>query len=358
LLDQPTTTSPLPRSDRKRARAIRPLAQPDLPGLAALLRDRLGSQDSAGFASEVALAWKYLLPDGQDEGPRSVVLATDNRLIAHAGLCRTRLATPEGRGAMLGTVIDWAADPGVPGAGLALYRHAMGQADATFLIGGTPTTWAIAGALGFRTQLRARVYTRWLRPVREFLRRPKSARALLRLGYGITRHLGRASGTPTAWRAKPVPHFDEAIAPVLAWRPRGHAVAERTVAGLNHRLQCPTISTRAYVLRRSGDVMGYGVVAVGAWEARILELRCASERDRDWVAGCGALTAALALDPSVCRIRALASVPPVARSLAGNAYVVEDSYPVALHDPQHVASALIPADLQFFGSDLGYYDAA
>jgi len=336
---------------------LRPLQPSDLARLSALLRETLEAPTGTAFSAEEMLAWKYLRSDPAWEGALSYVLEKNGALVAHAGVCPALFRSPTGCAVRCGTIIDWAADRGTPGAGRIVHQRLVELADAAFLLGGTATTWALTSRLGFRRRLDARVYARWVRPLTEFRLRPKSPRAVLRLLHGVVRApLGRLAKTGE-WAITPVRRFDAAVQPVLHAAPHSYSRAERTVAQLNHRLECPATATRGYLLRRRDTVAGYAIVAVGRWEAKIVELRLDATDAEDWAAAYALVTDALSREPQVCRISALASVPHLQRALESNSYWVARVEPVSFYDPRHVIDELLPVDIQFFESDLSYYSA-
>jgi len=346
-------SQPAPSSRRGE---IRPLRLEDIPELSALLRAAFKAPDDARFASAEMLGWKFLQPQAFTRDPLSYVMRVDGRIVAHAGLQRATMRS--GSGAMLrcGTIIDWVADSSMPGAGIAVYRHAMHQSEATFLIGGVPATQSVATKLGFRSLFTARVYTRWVRPLREFLRRPKSAHAALRLLHGVV-HSPLAPLAPRRdWSAAPVEQFDHTIAPVLdAAAP--HSLAVRSVESLNHRLKCPSRSMRAWVLRRRGGIAGCALASIGAWEARILEVRLARAHADAWAAAIAVVTDALGREQRVCRISALTSAPAVQHALELNRYWFRGSESVSFYDPGTRVAAHLPIDVTFFDSDIDFYSA-
>src|SRR6266568_5036930 len=141
---------------------------------------------------------------------------------------------------------------------------------------------------------------------------------------------------------------------VLTSGPRPYGVAERTVAQLNHRLQCPAVATRGYVLRRLDKIEGYAIASVGTWEAKIVDIRLQSDDPQDWAAAYALVTDTLRREPAVCRISALASVPPLRKALEANSYWVSRVEPVSFYDPKRLLDGLLPVDIQFFESDLSY----
>jgi hypothetical protein len=335
----------------------RPLQASDLPRLSRFLRETFRAPPQVTFAAVETLSWKYLRSDPYWGGGLSYVLERNGTLAAHAGVCPAVFRGPHGERVRCGTIIDWAADRATPGAGLVVHHELLRLADVMFLIGGTRTTWAITSRIGFQRRLEARVYARWVRPFREFRLRRKSLRAALRLMHAVAHPPTTRLASTGGWAIAPVSQFDAAVQPVLASTAGGHGVAERTVAQLNHRLACPAIPTRGYLLRRLGKTDGYAIAAVGSWETKILDIRLSSNDPEDWAAAYALLTDTLRQEPSVCRISALASVPLLQRALESNGYWMSRVEPVSFYDPRRLMEALLPVDVQFFESDLGYYDS-
>jgi hypothetical protein len=60
------------------------------------------------------------------------------------------------------------------------------------------------------------------------------------------------------------------------------------------------------------------------------------------------------LDPDVCRIRVLSTVPILNQALAWNGYWCQYREPIALHDPADVLGQAFPVSFQLFDGDAGY----
>lgn len=330
---------------------------PDLDDVSAFLRESFRAPPDAPFASREMLRWKYL--DSRDCGlaDAAFTLGAHGRIVAHAGLRTTTFRAPDGTRLALGTIIDWAADSTAPGAGIALYRHLMGQAPATYLLGGTPTTQAVAERLGFRRAGRARVHARWVRPLDEFLRRPKTARSALRLLHGVA-HAPLDRLAPTGdWSLRPVAMFDDSVRGALAASFPGSAVADRSPAELNHRLRNPMSPARGYTLCRGDAVAGCALTSVGTWNARILAVHGHFSGESDLAAVFSLLTTDLARDPSVCRVSVLSAAPAQHNALTANGFWVNRVEPVLLHDASGRAAALGPIEVQYLDADLDDYSS-
>lgn len=334
------------------ARKTRLLEEADLPAVAAFLAKTFG-----GVADHVAdtadLRWKYLQPGPTWEGSRAYVVEQDGAIIGHAGLIPGVFLSPSKPPVTSLVVVDWAADPNVPGVGVALYANLIRKAETAFLVGGVEVTREIVPKLGFRQFTEAMIYARWIRPWREFWQREKSVRAVQRLGHAVVHGLRFAPLRPGGWTARETARFDAQIERVIAFRPIRRTTFARTLAALNHMLDCTRSPMRGYLLEAAGKVRGYGIVAFIDWEARIVDINIDSEDAEHWVAAYGALATAVRREPNVCRIRAMSAVPEQQRALERNGFWVNQHEPFMLYDPKSRAPEL-PLDLQFFESDLGY----
>lgn len=331
--------------------SIRQLAPSDVIELSQFLQARFEAP-SARFAAADVLNWKYLAPGNTDAN--SWVVDRSGRIVSHAGVLLATIRAPGGDLVRCATIIDWAADASAPGSGLSLYRHAMGQADATFLVGGAAVTRKLMTRLGFRAAFDVGVYTRWLRPMREFLKRPKSARGVLRLVHGVAHAVPHRSVPAGDWSIRNVERFGPEILPVLS-ASGPHAHVHRSLVALNHRLTCPVRAMRGHVLMRGADVAGVAVSSAGDWDAKILFLQLTSRAVKDWAAAYGLVTDSLSADPGICRISVMTSTPLVRAALEANHYWRGPSEPVLLHDPANRFAALQFVDICYFDSDLDYY---
>jgi len=329
----------------------------ELDEVSEFLQRCFNASPDAPFASRKMLRWKYLEPGefGVDEA--AFILGANERIVAHAGWRSATFRAPHGAHLTCGTIIDWAAERAAPGAGIALYRHLMGQAEASYLIGGTSTTQAVAERLGFRRVTRARVYARWVRPLDEFMRRPKTARSALRLLHGVA-HAPMDRLAPSGeWSLSSVSSFDDSVLDVLASTPVAHAAAVRSVENLNHRLRNPTVLARGHVLLRRGKVMACAVSSLGTWNARILGVYGKITSPEDYAAVYALLTRELALDPSVCRVSVLTSAAAQQHGLSENGYWVNRVEPVSFYDPAGRVPSLGPIDIQYLDADLDDYNS-
>ena len=300
------------------------------------------------------LKWKYLDPRSDWPGGRSYLLEKDGRIVAHAGILPVTFHLPGGQFVKSLTIMDWAADPAVPLAGITLFRKLMGMAPTCFIVGGAPVTRKILPRLGFRSPGTALTHAAWLRPWREFRSRRLTGRSALRLVHGWTHPVPACSRHSKEWEIVPVSQFEDSLRPMLSKKGRSWASCVRNIAELNHLLKCPLLEMRGFLLRHESCMGGYCITAQSDWEARVIDFLIDSEDANDWKHAIAAMTKAVRRDDRACRIRVLSSVPVMAEALEWNGYWRQNQEPIALYDPKNFFEPHIPMGFQYFDGDLGY----
>ncbi|MBZ5721310.1 MAG: hypothetical protein LAO03_13100 [Acidobacteriia bacterium] len=333
---------------------LRATEQNDLPTLAKFLVRVYKFEPSDYHADPRLLEWKYLDPRAGWQGCRSYLFERDGSIVAHAGVCPVSFRLPTGQVVNSLTMMDWAADSAIPGVGVMLFRKLMEMAPTSFIIGGAPVTRRIIPRIGFCQVGDALTYTAWLRPWREFRMRVRTGRSVLRLLHGWVHPVPIRGRLSSQWESVPVNEFDDLLLSMLRGAKRPWTSCQRTVADLNYLLKCPHLKMRGFLLRRQGRLGGYFVMGKSGWEARLLDLVVDSDDVNDWKHACAAVTSAALLDPEVCRIRALSTVPILSQSLAWNGYWCQYREPIMLHDPADALGRAFPVSFQLFDGDSGY----
>src|SRR5438067_415787 len=105
------------------------------------------------------IEWKYWRERADWPGPRSLVIARGDEILAHAafipGACLANGQGSQGHSSPAQRVrtrhvIDWAARPTATGAGVSLLKHIGQGTDALLAIGGSAQTQELLPHLGFR----------------------------------------------------------------------------------------------------------------------------------------------------------------------------------------------------------------
>ncbi len=300
------------------------------------------------------LEWKYLYPRAGWQGSRSYLMEKNGNIVAHAGVGPVSFRLPTGQLVNSLTIMDWGADSTVPLAGITLFRKLMGKAPTAFIIGGAPVTRQIMPHIGFRPVGDALTYAAWLRPWQEFRTRPRTGRSVLRLLHGLAHPVPVRSRLSRQWESVRVSEFDDSLQPILSGEKRAWTFCQRTVVDLNYLLRCPHLEMRGFLLKREGRLGGYFIIGKSGWEARLLDFVIDSEDVNDWKHACAAATNTALLDPEVCRIRILSTVPVLSQALAWNGYWCQYEEPIVIHDPSKALAGAFPVSFQLFDGDSGY----
>ncbi len=334
--------------------AIRATDHKDLPALAEFLIRVYKFEPSDFHFNPRLLEWKYLYPRAGWQGSRSYLLERDGNIVAHAGVGPASFRLPTRQVVNSLTIMDWAADSTVPLAGITLFRKLMGMAPTAFIIGGAPVTRQIMPHIGFRPVGNALTYAAWLRPWREFQTRSRTGRSVLRLLHGLAHPVPAPSRLSRQWESVRVSEFDDSLQPILAGEKRTWTFCQRTVPDLNYLLRCPHLEMRGFLLKHEGRLGGYFIIGKSGWEARLLDFVVDSEDVNDWKHACASATNAALLDPEVCRIRILSTVPILSQALAWNGYWCQYREPIVIHDPSDALDRAFPVSFQLFDGDSGY----
>jgi hypothetical protein len=326
----------------------------DLPALSKFLLRVYKFEPSDFHFAPRFLEWKYLYPRAGWQGSRSYLLERDGKIVAHGGVCPVTYRLLTGETVSGHVIVDWAADSTTPGLGVMMYRKLMQTASTSFAIGGEAITRVILPRIGFRQVGRGLTYAAWLRPWQEFRTRPRSGRSVLRLLYGLAHPVSNRIRRNRPMEFVPVNEFDDSIQPILSGVKRSWTFCKRTVADLNYLMRCPHLEMRAFILTRGPDIAGYFILGKSNWEGRVLDIVVDSADLDDWKDAYTAVTNAALLDPELCRIRVLSTVPKLAPALRSNGYWSQHEDPIVLYDPKNELSQALPLSFQYFDGDWGY----
>src|SRR5438045_1891812 len=107
--------------------------------------------------------WKYWTPRRDWVGSRSFVARRGDVIAAHTAVWPVRIRA-DGRVIAAVHLIDWAADPSCPGAGIWLLRQMRARSPAMLATGGSSTTRRILPTVGFERHAELHWYARPVRP--------------------------------------------------------------------------------------------------------------------------------------------------------------------------------------------------
>jgi len=213
------------------------------------------------FLNPTLLRWKYWDPRDDFPGSRSVAIDKDGRIVAHAGLWPVTIHAggKTDRGV---SMIDWASDPAVPGAGARLLQRLTKDFDFVYSIGGTEMTQSILPKFGFELVATALTFARPIRPWRQTLHHQnRNARLPLRLVRNLW-----WSRTPA--RA-PLPGWTATEAPALDLSGLAALTGERDASFFQYLERCPAADFLGFHVNHRGREAGYFALSVAGQQARV-----------------------------------------------------------------------------------------
>jgi hypothetical protein len=257
-------------------------------------------------------------------------------------------------------VIDWAASPDAPGAGVAVYLETIRKARTLFGIGGSDMGRKVVRALGISEAGELRIWIRVLRPWEQYRRRHKGpqwkraaklARACL---WNVT------APRRTSWNAVPVTVFPDSLDAILSALPEWPCTTfERDTRLLNYILACPIDSCRGFLLFEAKTLRGYFILSRTGPLVRIADLWISGGGAEAWRQAYTAAAISAMDDPEAIELRAFSSTPFVEAALAGSGFHPATAAPLWLADPRHLLQNAPPLHVQPIESDaLFLYDSS
>jgi hypothetical protein len=260
----------------------------------------------ASFLSERHMRWKYWSDRPDWDGPRSFAARHNGAIVAHAAAWPVRVRIPD-QVVPAVHVIDWAANPDYPGAGIRLLRHIGAKVRVMIATGGTEIARRILPVIGFRPH--GDLY-RFARPVRPFGQALTTAERDWRLPARLVRNtlcrLSPPLSLPRGWLAPPL--GPEEVPERLWPQPSpATAVTARDAGFYRYALNAPAARHALYGLEKRGESVGYFCLVFAPHVARIADLWLPSTNVEDWCAGFRTATVVAAREKGVYEVSAWAS---------------------------------------------------
>jgi hypothetical protein len=330
----------------------------DRDALAAFLSEIFHQPASAFFIRPEVLDWKYFQPRSDWEHPRSWIIKSEGRIVAHAGVWPLRIPSSRGIVDCL-HAIDWAAAPEFAGAGALLYRNLTRRVPVMLALGGTHHAQKVLPSLGFSPIGEADVYARSVRPWNQFRERPqRSARAVARLVRRTVRSFA-SRASHRGWSAATVKAFSEADLEAVSGTSGGRvAFLEPSAAMLNFVLACPGGNCRGFILSSDGKRAGYLILSRPDGQVRVADLRIRSQEPQDWAAAYS-VALDLAWEDRLCNeIMSFASTDLAREALLANGFQRVSSRLVRLVDTRKILQDVPPLQLQSITTDAFFLSIA
>jgi hypothetical protein len=284
--------------------------QPTSPGEAAALSDFLGRmfqlRVGTSFLAENQMGWKYWSDRPDWAGSRSFTARYDGAIVAHAAAWPVHVRVP-GQVVPAVHLIDWAADPKYPGAGIWLLRQIGTKVHLMIATGGSEITRRILPVIGFRPHGELYWFARPVRPLGQALTAAeRNWRLPARLLRNTFWRLLPPLSLPRGWSALPL--APEEVADALWPEPSpAQAVTARDASFYRYLVDSPSARHVLFGLKKSRELVGYFCLALVPHVARIADLWLPSTNADDWCAGFRTAAVVAAREKGIYEISAWAS---------------------------------------------------
>ncbi len=336
--------------------SVRASTPDDAPQIAALLSTVFSFGLDAPAVDPHRMHWKYWQEHDGWPGSRSYVLARGHDVLAHGAIVPGTCAFGASRFGVI-HLIDWAARPGVPGAGLTIMRYVAALTDTLVAIGGSEQTLSMLPAIGFRPHSVATHYVRALRPVRGMLAATGLGRRTLPrlVAKGLPATATSRFRIRRGWTSRMVPRAEVRNAGLPLPQPTADlAVLERRPGLFEYALDCPAARMSLHAVERDGKVRGYFLLAVTDGHARLADCWMDSVEAADWRALIELAARETHRHDDVGSLIVLASDPLLSRTLADCGFVPGRVDPVQLMPSRRAPVLHAQLRVQMLDNDFGW----
>jgi hypothetical protein len=331
---------------------FQPTAPCDAAALSDFLRRTFQAPAGASFLSEKHMGWKYWSARPDWAGSRSFTARRGGAIVAHAAVWPVRVRVP-GHDVPALHLIDWAADPSYPGAGIWLLRQIGAKVRLMIATGGSEITRRVLPAIGFRPHADLSWFARPVRPLRQALTTAeKNWRLPARLLRNTLWHLSPPLSRPRGWSAPPL--APEEIPEELWPQPSpATAVTARDARVYRYLVDSPSARHALFGLEKRGELAGYFCLAFAPHVARIADLWLPSTKVEDWRAGFRTAAVVAAREKDVCEVSAWASTALGKEGLVSAGFRLRDHSAVSVFgDPKILEGRKL--HVQMLDSDAGF----
>jgi hypothetical protein len=264
---------------------FRPTRPEDAPAISLFMQEVFGMAPTHPGLNARQMHWKYWRDHPEWDGVRGYVMERDRQIVAHGSVVPLNCAW-QGRRLKMVDLIDWAAKPANPGAGITLLKRVSQMVDGVFIAGGTSAAQKVFDSLGFREITKATVFALPLAPLSRFLSEPElSWKGPARVARNSIWRMRASTTPPKGWTARRL--SPEGV--TKAGYPTPHAraqaaVFERSPAAIAHLLDCPAAPAEFYLVEKNGSICGYFVITHAIAQCRIVEAWVEPGSVEDWQA--------------------------------------------------------------------------
>ena len=329
---------------------FRPSTPRDQKAIAEFLRRTFGSGADEPYTQAAHMRWKYWQPHPSWPSSRSFVLERDSGLAAHGAAWPLRILAP-GRTLSAFHLIDWAADPKLPGTGVSIMRSMAELADVVCVFGGTDAARRMREAMGFRPRNEVQIWVKPLRPLRQAFthqtRNWKSAARLVRnwmWSRASVKEQRQWTATPMETERIPFP------------QPEGERlVFEQGPGQIRYLLQCPTARFEYFTLRRSSAPVGYFCLAFVPGQARLAESWVAAGEPETWAQLVRLAYRQAMANPDSNEMAAQTGNAALQAALRNAGFRLRHSDSVLVYDPKRGIPEGASLDFQMIHGDMAFW---
>jgi hypothetical protein len=262
---------------------FRPTTHREAAALSDFLGRKFQLRRAASALAEKHMAWKYWSDRPDWAGSRSFTARHHGAIVAHGAVWPARVRVP-GEIVPAAHVIDWAAEPEYPGAGLWIMRQIAAKVPLMIATGGRDITQRILPVIGFRPHGELGSFARPLRPLKQALTTAdRNWKFPARVVRNTCWRLWPPLMLPRGWSARPL--APDEVHPELWPQPSpGTAVTARDADFYRYVVASPCARHVLFGLEQRGWLVGYFCLAFAAHAARIADLWLPSTTVEDWSA--------------------------------------------------------------------------
>jgi hypothetical protein len=332
----------------------------DAPVIARFLSQVFQLPPAAPLVDARHMFWKYWAPRPDWTGSRSFIARHGDIIAAHAAAWPVRIRAG-GQVVSAAHLIDWAADPSCPGAGVWLLRQLRARTPGLIATGGSDITRKILPIVGFERHGELHWFARPLRPVRLALTtRARGWRLPPRLARNLLWRQWPPLRLPRHWSASPL---EPEELPDRLWPAASAttAVTLRDARFYRYFVDATAARHRLFGIARDGRLRGYFCLAFAPGVARVADLWIQSDDVADWRRAFQTAASTAAADARVYEVTACAATPVARQALEDAGFHWRESVEVSTTLAARPADTLalhvqmLDSDASFLSQDPGQY---
>jgi hypothetical protein len=335
--------------------SFRPSSIHDRQRITDFLANVFHSKPGDPVTDPVHMEWKYWRKRTAWEGSRSYLLERDGKVIAHGAAWPLRIcSSAQATSAMY--LIDWAAHPDFPGAGVSLMKHMASLVKVLCAVGGTAMTRRILPVFGFRPANEVRYFAKPLRPLAQILsHQARNWKLPVRLLRNVYWRYLPPIRTQIGWSAIPLSPEEIPAARILWPVPNGRLlVFERTAALFRYLSACRIASSEFYGVTNHGAPAGYFCLVFVPGQARIVDTWVDSPSWNDWAHVYQLATVQALQHEDVCEIVTASAIDLGQRALLACGFRQRGQNRLMLYDPQRQLEPDALFHFQMLDSDTAF----